>query len=1252
MKKILLFVSALAGLFLAGSCQREELAPVEEAGVVTFEVNVPGVATKAIGDDVSNINKLVYDVYWTEQSVAKAEDISVDNLHLLYKGTRDVVEGKSTVPVELLKDKNYVILFWAQRDNTWGFASEDRLLKNGVTFPDEFRANAEDIEAFYGVSFLNKIELTGSKNVTLYRPFAQLNVGTKLPNDKENPNYTVSLKESKVVVKNAGAKFNLIKQEAEGNKEQITFTSATVPSGVLEANDDSYHYAAMNYIFAAGNVSVQIDITTNDHGTIQLEEMPAVPVAKNYRTNIIGSLLTSNAEYSVQIDQNWKGEYDRPADSDSHTTNTFVTNADEFKTAFESEEENLTITLTENINLNDLLATRSETTVDPTYVLANGKSLVIDLNGKKLFATSLQTGKNYNMFDVRGTLTVKNGTIEYEHLGENMGWGSSTNIFNVTAGGVLNLEGVTAKNLGGSDMGFVAHLNNWGEVTLNAENCTLESNYVPVRVFNSGYDMNNVTIKNSTLKGNSAAFWVHNYTVEDFGSAEKAEAQKALLNLSIYDQGNTFLPDVNGVRYGFTNSVRSDAYGITKTVSEDGTEVTLGTLVENGLVRRGVAGAEENTTITKAIVGEGITTLYDRTFRRFYALETVELPEGLTTIGAAGTGVFQTCTALKNITIPESVTVLGLGTFQGCSSLESINIPAGVTRIEEKVFNATGLVSVEFHEGVTYFGKMAFRDCKQLKEVYINAPEFTIEPDAFVVMAGALPGTTIYVVNDAMKTYLESTLSYKSQFTIVGPSNDTESLKEALATDAKIVNVAAGTYTFPASSVKPGTTIVCAEGTVFTGTSSLDINGATVVGATFKNEGGQAVSGTINGTFKNCTFEGEEALRWCYTSAGTTSVFENCVIKTDWRGFHFDTMNGDVVFKNCEINGFNAFGGEATITFEGCTFGNDQSKYNGLNIYANTVLTNCQFNYISGKTNFVDMEGTGKTLSINNCTATLDGVAKFVTDFVGGSKIDQNTVILDGKVYVSNAAQFTAAVDNGATDIVWAGEFRMPSNGTSNAITISALNDNAVIDNTWGAYWESATLTFNGINIKTSTGMANGTGSDYAALYSKNVTYNNCNFSGPMRLGRDGAKFNACTFNNLGNDYVWTYGKAATFNGCTFNTEGKALLIYSDGAEGNGAAPAVSVTNCTFNATQGAKAAAIANQNCAAVEIHNYGNGVTLTTSGNTVDSDFSGVWRIKTYETNYSESKIIVNGTEYKTIAVDGKTMTIDASKNVTVNN
>jgi len=261
-----------------------------------------------------------------------------------------------------------------------------------------------------------------------------------------------------------------------------------------------------------------------------------------------------------------------------------------------------------------------------------------------------------------------------------------------------------------------------------------------------------------------------------------------------------------------------------------------------------------------------------------------------------------------------------------------------------------------------------------------------------------------------------------------------------------------------------------------------------------------------------------------------------------------------------------------------------------------------------------------------------------------GGVINTTNLTVNGKGYASTAAQLTSAVAT-ATDIYVQGEFKMPSSTIAKEITITGMGA-AVIDNTLGSYWDNATLTFNNVNFKTSTGYANGNGSDYAALYSKNVTYNKCNFSGPMRLGRDGAKFIDCTFNDLGNDYVWTYGNAASFEGCTFNSDGKALLIYSDG-NGTGTSPAVTVTGCTFNATQAGYAYAITNQACAAIEIHNLGCGVTLTISGNNIDSDFSGEWRIKQYDS--ANNKIYVNGTEYTTLALDGSTMTIN-NREVTV--
>ena len=151
-----------------------------------------------------------------------------------------------------------------------------------------------------------------------------------------------------------------------------------------------------------------------------------------------------------------------------------------------------------------------------------------------------------------------------------------------------------------------------------------------------------------------------------------------------------------------------------------------------------------------------------------------------------------------------------------------------------------------------------------------------------------------------------------------------------------------------------------------------------------------------------------------------------------------------------------------------------------------------------------------------------------------------------------------------------------------------------------------------------------------------------------MRVGRSGAKFEKCTFNLGEGDYVYTYGNDVDFNDCIFNSKGKALIMYSDG---NGEISKVNVTDCEFYASQEGFAGAIKNQCCAAVEIDNYGCGVNLTLTNNTVGENFSGEWRIKSYYTNKGNT-VTINGVEYTSLAIDGKTMTIDSNKNVTVNN
>lgn len=270
----------------------------------------------------------------------------------------------------------------------------------------------------------------------------------------------------------------------------------------------------------------------------------------NYGTTLTVELRLYETEEPSEANGNSKnvetGHYE-VVGTYTYTFNNAVSSAEELKAQLAEGKD---VTLAADLTLD----------ADDTITVAAGKDVTIDLAGHTISTVSDATGANRNAFGVKGgTLTVKNGTVSIYHDGENMAWNNSTNVFDVTAGGVLNLENATIINQGGSDMAFAVHLNNWGEVTLNAKNTTFKSTYVGIRVFNSGYDENNVTLENCHVEGASNALWVHNYTEADFGTAERAAAQMALLHFNI--TGTTLVGNsekAGPIRLGMTNAEYGD----------------------------------------------------------------------------------------------------------------------------------------------------------------------------------------------------------------------------------------------------------------------------------------------------------------------------------------------------------------------------------------------------------------------------------------------------------------------------------------------------------------------------------------------------------------------------------------------------------------------------------------------------------------------------------------------------------------------
>ena len=97
-------------------------------------------------------------------------------------------------------------------------------------------------------------------------------------------------------------------------------------------------------------------------------------------------------------------------------------------------------------------------------------------------------------------------------------------------------------------------------------------------------------------------------------------------------------------------------------------------------------------------------------------LEQVQLPSQLKELG---NGAFSSCENLTQIQLPAQLNKLGTDAFRNCTSLDKIDIPAGLTQIESDTFCNTGLTSVTLHEGLTKIEDGAFHDCLKLKKIRI-----------------------------------------------------------------------------------------------------------------------------------------------------------------------------------------------------------------------------------------------------------------------------------------------------------------------------------------------------------------------------------------------------------------------------------------------------------------------------------------------------------------------------------------------------
>ena len=88
-------------------------------------------------------------------------------------------------------------------------------------------------------------------------------------------------------------------------------------------------------------------------------------------------------------------------------------------------------------------------------------------------------------------------------------------------------------------------------------------------------------------------------------------------------------------------------------------------------------------------------------------LTSVTIPSSVTEYGAY---IFSGCESLTSASLPENMTAIPDGLFHLCFSLSSVNLPSGLTSIGTQAFQRCSLTSADLPDGVTVIGEYAFDD--------------------------------------------------------------------------------------------------------------------------------------------------------------------------------------------------------------------------------------------------------------------------------------------------------------------------------------------------------------------------------------------------------------------------------------------------------------------------------------------------------------------------------------------------------------
>ncbi len=632
------YLAAAALTLLAVGCNKEQVTEVSDGQMVdvTFTAALPGeMATKALGDGQTAKN-LYVSVY--ENDTEKTHLVGLDK-------TATFTDLKTQVTFSLVKGKTYNFVFWAQAE---GAPYDVTDLKNIKVKNYTTGANDEKRDAFYATRKELKVNGALTETIKLYRPFAQVNFATADYADAKKAGFNPAV--SSFTASEAATTFDTFAEEGK-DKVEVALTETEIPADVLKTLDgETYTRLAMNYLIPVGkqgeshNIDVAATFKANNGEAVTVSA-PNAPVQNNYRTNILGNLLTSQVIFNVEI----VPIFNEP-DNDIDIVN--VKDEASLRALFATGGE---AKLAEDVDI----------TVSKSISLGEGKEVTLDLNGHKI-SNSVDLWKDSEPAQVC-VVSVDGGTLTIKGEGGVAAKANDCYTFNVRKGGKLVIED--------------------GEYVGNVSVIQVQEGLAEV----SGGKFSLIQTWPSVGNG-------YDYTINLIDAAGKDGTANAIVTGGCFykfdpSDNNSENPKKNHVADGYKSTLVGDYYVVTKedvtpvadqegmntAISGEGTskdkpitvELPSNTTVtlDNGIANEGDKsrnitfvgdGTQTFDVITKAINAEGGMLNYQRGSSFTFKNLKIKAGEGNYDGVVCNELVFENCT------ITGKFTLFGKASFKGC----------------------------------------------------------------------------------------------------------------------------------------------------------------------------------------------------------------------------------------------------------------------------------------------------------------------------------------------------------------------------------------------------------------------------------------------------------------------------------------------------------------------------------------------------------------------------------------------------------